>query len=372
MNRLAAAAALAACLALAASRARGQDVVEYRDPAATESGKVETLRGTIESESPVGIRVRPKSGPVVEVAASHIRYIRYKAVAASELDYRKPFALEIRALGQARAEQRKKLLGEALDAYRDLLPKAQDSQAGRSYLEYRIARVLAHQAEDDRDRLAAAVDAFAAFGREHADGWEIVPAMKQLAHLREEKGDLGAAGEAYADLARVPGVPAAVRQESQILAARMLLRAGRHADADKKLAELDASLPPTDAARPAIQVFLAQCQLARGDTAGVDARVSAALAHTSDAAVHAAGHNVLGDCYLKKGQPEDAFWEYLKVDVQYDADVEEQAKALYHLSQLFDRVKNDKVRAQECLARLQDKARFGGTEYHKKAAVGQP
>jgi hypothetical protein len=361
--------------ALAAASAplvRGQDVVSYHDPAAKSDNKTEELRGTIESESPRGIRFRPRTGPVKEIPAADIRYVRYKGVAVSEIDYRRPFGLEERAPGQTRDEQRKKLLVEALQAYRELLPKAQDFPPGHRYLLFRMARVLALQAEDDRDKLDAAIAAFADIARNHADGWEIVAALKQLARLQEDKGDLAAAGETYGQLARVPGISPRVQQESQILGARMLLRSGHTADAEKRLAALDANLSPGDAAKPAVQVFLAQCRLEQGNTAGVEAQATSALAATTDPAILAAGHNVLGDYYLKKGQLEDAFWHFLRVDVQYGDDREEDAKALYYLSQLFDKVKNDRVRAQDCLTRLQDKGQFGGTEFHKKALAAKP
>jgi hypothetical protein len=352
--------------------AQGQDIVEYVDPVAKADHKTTQLRGVIEAENPQGIKVKPREGPVVGIAAADIRYIRYKAVPVPDIDYRKPFTLEDRALGQTRDEQRRKLLADALQAYRDLLPKAKDSPAGYRYVQFRIARLLAQQAEDEPDKLDAAIAAFANFSKEHTDGWEIVAALKQLAHLREEKGDLAAAGEAYADLARIPGLATRTQQESQILGARMLLRAGRPADAEKRLTDLDTHLSDGEPTKRAVQVFLAQCRIAQGDLNGIETRVQAAVGATTDETVLAAAHNVLGDYYLKKGQPEDAFWHYLRVDVQYGSDREEDAKALFYLSQLFDKVKNDRVRARDCLTRLQDKGQFGGTEYHKRALVAKP
>jgi hypothetical protein len=372
MNRFLPAAALAACLAAAApARVRAQDVVDYFDPASKQETKVEQVRGTIESEGPLGIKVKPRTGPVKDIPAADVRNVRYKT-AVSDLDYRKPFGLEDRALGQTRDEQRKKLLADALQAYGDVLPRLRETPAASRYFQYRIARVLALQAEDEREKLDAAIAAFAAFGKQHTAGWEIVPALKQLARLQEEKGDLAAAGAAYADLARVPGITSQVKLDSEILGSRMMLRAGRADEAEKKLTALDATLSGGETAKPAVQVFLAQCRIARGDLADVEGKVKSALASTADASVLAAGHNTLGDYYLKKSQPEDAFWEYLRVDVEYADDREEEAKALYFLAQLFDKVKNDKVRSGEFLARLQDKATFGGTEYHKKAAAAKP
>jgi hypothetical protein len=373
MRRFLPVAAVAACwiTAGAAPVARGQDVVYYYDPASKLESKLEEVRGAIESEGPLGIKVHPKNAPVKDIAAGDIRYIRYKAVTVPDLDYRKPFGLEDRALGQTRAEQRKKLLADALQGYKDVLARAQDVPAGSRYLQFRIARLLALQAEDEPDKAEAAITAFTAFCKEQTGGWEIVLALKQLARLQEDRGNLTAAGQAYADLAAVPGITPRLRQESEILGARMLMRTGQAADAGKKLAALDATLSAGESTKSAVQVFLAQSRLERGELDGVENQVNSALNAAADPAVLAAGHNVLGDYYLKKNQPEDAFWQYLRVDVQYGEDREEDAKALFHLSQLFDTVKNDRVRAQECLERLQDKGQFGGTEYYKKATASR-
>jgi hypothetical protein len=349
--------------------ARGQDIVDYYDPAAKTENKLDQVRGTIESENPVGIKVKPRTGPEKAIAAADIRYIRYKAVVVPDIDYRKPFTVEDRALGQSREEQRKRLLGDALQGYRDLLSKAKASPAAYRYLQYRIARLLAFQAEGNAERLDEAIAAFAAFTKDHVEGWEIVAALKQLARLQEEKGNLAAASAAYADLARIPGISPRMQQESDILGARLLLRAGRADEAEKKLTALDATLSTGETTKPAVQIFLAQCRLARGDLATVETQLKSALARIADPVLLAAGHNILGDYYLKRDQPENAFWEFLRVDVQYGEDREETAKSLYYLSELFDKVKNDKVRARDCLTRLQDKAQFTGTEYHKKAAA---
>jgi hypothetical protein len=360
------------CLLLRVASGRSQDIVEYYDPNSKAASKIEQIRGTIESENALGIKVHPRNAPVKEIHAADIRYIRYRAVAAAELDYRKPFGSEDRALGQTREELRKRLLAESLQGFRDLLSKAKESPAAERYIEYRIAASLALQATDDHDKLDPAIEAFVAFGKKHTDGWEIVAALKQLARLQEEKGNLAGTGEAFADLARVPGITQQLRQEAAILSARALYRAGRIDEGEKKLLTLDASLTDRDSAKPTVQIFLAQGRIARGDLANVEGAIRAALAKTTEPAVLAAAHNILGDYYLKKGQPEAAFWEYLHVDVQYGDDRDEEAKALYHLSQLFDKVKNDKVRAQDCLTRLQDKSAFAGTEYYKKATASKP
>jgi len=88
--------------------------------------------------------------------------------------------------------------------------------------------------------------------------------------------------------------------------------------------------------------------------------------------VRAAAHNGLGDYYREKGQVEEAFWHYLRVDVLYSQDLEEQARALYWLSKLYEKKAfegraGDPERAKNCRDRLLD-ARFAKTEFQALAA----
>jgi hypothetical protein len=115
-----------------------------------------------------------------------------------------------------------------------------------------------------------------------------------------------------------------------------------------------------------VQVLLAQSQLEQNNLGAVETQVKSALAGTSDNLVRAVAHNTLGEYYLRGKQEEEAFWQFLRVDVLYNQDKAEHAKALYHLSKLFDRPRNDPARARECRDRLLDK-QFAGTEYQRRA-----
>ena len=81
----------------------------------------------------------------------------------------------------------------------------------------------------------------------------------------------------------------------------------------------------------------------------------------------------MGDYYLKTtpAQAEEAFWQYLRVDVMYPQDRNEHAKALYHLWKLFDTVKGSKARAEQCYDKLTDKV-YAGTDFNRKALTEKP
>ncbi|HZY85157.1 MAG TPA: hypothetical protein VFE78_10030 [Gemmataceae bacterium] len=331
------------------------------------TGKKDAVKGTIQEESPAGIKIKVGK-EVRDLPALSIRQVTYKAKEVTAVDYRRPFTdEEIGLRPGTRPAERARRLESALTRFRELDKQLLGVPAAHRYVQFKIAEVLARQAEDDSSKLDAAVAALNAYQKDFSTGWEVVPCLKLLAKLQEDKGDAAGALETYKSLATVPGVPPALQQESTVLVARLLLRGGKPAEAEAALKGLEAKLSTTDPQRASVVVFLAQSRLAQGQLGQVEAPLRAAIQNTSDAAVRAAAHNLLGDYYMVKGQPEPAFWEYLYVDTLYNQDREEQAKALYHLSTLFDKVKRDPTRAKQCAERLKDK-QYAGTLYQRRAA----
>ena len=74
-------------------------------------------------------------------------------------------------------------------------------------------------------------------------------------------------------------------------------------------------------------------------------------------------YNTLGFCHAQAKRSKDAVWDYLWVDVIYDQNRQEHARALYHLAKLFAERKDDK-KAQQFKVKLLDK-QFAGIEYQK-------
>ncbi len=332
------------------------------------AGKKARLKGTIQEEGPAGIKIKVGQ-EVLDLPALSIRQVTYKVKDVAQLDYRYPFGQEeLAARPGVRPAERATRLENALKGFRALDAQVLGVPAAHRYVQFKIAEVLAVQAQDDSSKADAAIAALSAYAKDFPTGWEVAPALKLLAKLQEEKGDSAGALETYRSLAKVPGIPPDLRHESTVLVARALLRAGKPADAEAELKGLQAKMATTDAQRPNVEVALAQCRLAQGQLGQVEAPLRAALQNTSDAAVRAAAHNLLGDYYLAKGQPEPAFWEYLYVDTLYTQDRDEHAKALYYLSTLFDKVKRDTARAKQCAERLKDK-QFAGTLYQRRAAA---
>jgi hypothetical protein len=348
----------------AAGPAWGQDIVVYWDRGAK---KEEELRGSVEAEGPAGIKVRGRGG-VRSIPAGDVRRVLYRVADVPALAFRQPFAVEERARKEERPRQRGELLQNAEEAFRKLEQDVKGSPQAQRYIQYKVAEVLALQARDEPKRAEEAIRALGAFVKEHKDGWQIQGALKLLGKLQEEAGNVDEARKAYEELAAVPGVPPGTKRESEVLVARLLLRGEKYPEAEKKLSALEKELGEGDPLKPYVLAYLADSRMGQGKLKGVEGQLKGAARAGGDNKLRALGSNLLGDYYRRRGKPEEAFWQYLRVDALYPDDAEEHAKALYYLRGLFDKVKRDPVRARECAGRLAEK-RFAGTAYQKKAAA---
>ena len=208
------------------------------------------LRGTIAEETPAGIRVKQRNEGT-NIPADIVRIV-YHVEGIPAADFRAPFGKEARALAAgASAKVRKDYLDEALKGFEEILPKLTGNAKAKRDVQFKIAQVKAEQAEAAVTRQDAAIAALKAFKSDHADGWEIVGCLKLLARLQEEKGDMAGARDTYEDLGKVPGIPPDTKLESDVLVAKLLMRGGKYADAEKKLQALGTALyPATHSGRP--------------------------------------------------------------------------------------------------------------------------
>jgi hypothetical protein len=338
-----------------------EDVVYLWDEMAK---KEVDVRGTIDNESPAGIRIKTRTMGIKDIPAVDVRGVMYQSKILPP-EFRPVRGKELRALApETKPALRPQLLAEALQGYKDLDAQVKDEVKVHRYLQFKIAQLTALQARDDAGKGDPAAP-LKAYKAEFGNGWEVVPCLRLLAQILEEKGDVEGATQAYADLSALPGLPRAQKQESDILGVRLLMRAGKYGDAERRLKELQKELAKNDPQRTYLEVCLVQSQLSQGNLETAEARLQALLKAAADPGLKALIHNLLGDYYRQKGALHEAFWHYLRVDVQYNQDREEQAKALFYLVQLFDKVKNDRVRADECLTRLKGEG-FAGTTFQRQ------
>lgn len=347
------------------------DIVYYRE---TGKKKDEKIEGKIEQESPAGIKVKPIKGELQDISALQIAQIEYGAAVesgtgVSAVEFRSPDNKLFRALEETRPDKRTELLRAALEGYQSLDSKEQMRRLVpvHRYLQFRIGQTLYYLARDDAGRRDAAVAALNQYKSNFADGWEIVPALQLLASLQEDKGDIEAAAQTFAALAALPGISPRMKLEGQLKSARLLMAARKFADAETQLNQAASALSTNDPQRATVEVYLIQSRIAqKGKLDGIDTKLHQVLRTVKDGKLRAAAHNSLGDYYRAKNDLTQAFWEYCKVDMLYNQDKEEHAKALYYLSQLFVNPRNDRLRADEALERLKS-PQFEGTLYQRQA-----
>ena len=147
----------------------------------------------------------------------------------------------------------------------------------------------------------------------------------------EDAGRTDEAREAYEELTKIPDLPPALARQADLLVGKLLLRAGKYADAEKRPSKLLVGLSAADEAKPSVQAYLAECKIGQGSLEGADKGANEVIKSMPTRRCGSA-HNLLGDYYTKKGQQEEAFWHYLRVDALYNEDTEEQAKVLFHLA----------------------------------------
>lgn len=350
MNRVwLAVAVIGSCLALA-PRAAAQDEVYHFDRA---SKKVIQTSGSIQEESVGGVRLKPTSGAVREIAAQDITNIIHQTK-MSRLLYRPPFTLEEKAAQAANAAEQMKGLKAALAGYQELLPKLAAEKLAQRHIQFKIARLRALLAGTDEKLRKEALSALNQFKKEHRDSWQIIPVSHLLAQLALDQNDPAGARQAYEDLAATPKLPKEVRQESELLAAQMLVRGKRHGEAQKRLEDILKALPPNDPQAVRVQVYLAECHANAGPE-NVDKAVQQLeeiISKTQDPELKALAYNAQGDCYRAHGRTRDALWPYLWVDVVWNQDRQEHLKAVTQLAKLFEEI-GDNSRAKQYQEKLQ-------------------
>jgi hypothetical protein len=185
-----------------------------------------------------------------------------------------------------------------------------------------------------------AIEALRAFLRTHADARQTLGCLENLGRLLVTSGQ--PVNDAYQGLTQLRGK---YGNDAKDLAGRCdLLRVD--------LLALDL------AARHAYMLALA------GKQAEAQSAWESQLKAADDPHTRAAIHLARGD-YLRLTQKyREAMWDYLWVDTVYFAESEQQAKALYHLTEVFDKL-GDTVKSREAKERLLADTRLKDTRYQK-------
>jgi tetratricopeptide (TPR) repeat protein len=366
MKHILLAAIISVCLSLMpGSWARAQERVRFYDRKAKPPKEV-TIVGVIQEESPARIRIKPTRGEARTIPVNNdLIDVEYQVPNLLSQDYRKAHNRELDFLKPTTAPAEKNAaLTEAIDLYQKLLPQLKDDKV-KVHVQFKIAKLLANQAELDSTVSNAAIDKLAAFKKEHPDSWQITSAARSLAGLYVAKKDWENALKTYQDLTKTPGVSSEIVQECDLALAQVLVRAEKYNEAVAKLTELEKTVPSGTPQAVRLQITKATCLAATNKIPEAMKQLEEIVAKTSDKDLIAAAYNAMGDCYRNANppQPRAAMWNYLWVDLIYPQNPKEHAKAVFHLSRLFHEFNDDK-RAKVYEEKLAKD--FAGVEFDRR------
>lgn len=360
MKRFVTVSVLFCLFATLVSTALAQDEVRYYDRA---TKKEALLKGPIQSESPSSLEVKTAMG-LKEVSAVDIIDVRYQLPALVTPNYRKAENKVNDSMTLPTPEFRKKALGDAVTLFKDLIPEAKDEKIKRHF-EFKLAKLMVRQADDDDALTEAAMDKLIKFKKEHTGGWQISHAVKLLVKMQMDKQDFEAAQKSAAELAALPGLSKDLKRDADISLAQVMTGAKKFTEAEKKLQDLSKGLAPDDPQAPRIQMAMAQCMAGNGKLDQAEPLLQAIISNATDNDLKAQAYNTLGECLMAGKKSEDALWAFLWVDVMYHQNRQEHARALYHLYKLF-KERQDDAKAKACREKLEKDKQFAGLEYQRK------
>ena len=207
-----------------------------------------------------------------------------------------------------------------------------------------------------------------AFKKANDKSWQYTLTMLTLARLQLHNGNSAAARKLYSELAKHPGVPDDVRNEVSYREAKMLMAENNFTGAKKTLTELIPNLTKgsIQSMQAKLDEIVCMAELNQRAQAISKLKVMQKEIPANKKEIKALVYNTLGELYFRESNWQEARWPFLWVDVIYNEDPSEHAKALYYLYKIFNEL-NEIDRAEECFNTLTEDARFTNSEYRQKA-----
>ncbi len=342
-----------------------QDRVSFLDRASRTATTL--LRsGSILSEDPGKVTLNGTDGRRSDIPVTDIVEVIYDGEPQAELN-------------AARSAERERKVDAALAGYQEAIKKVgADKKLLRRHLEYKIAEMRTAQA-DAGTNPGQAIEALRAFAKSHPESRQSIACydqlgrllitnnqspkeiMDSLAQLRARFGNDNKEVASRCDLLRSDFVQLELQQSYQKEG-----KAGAKAKAEplsKVLAEIITIADRT--VQPELMAKQTFCQ-AFVDAATALAAWEAQLKGSDDPHSKAAIHLTRADYQRLQQNYKEAMWDYLWVDTVYFADRVQQAKALYHLIEVFDKL-GDSAKSRDCKERLLSDARLRDTRYQRLA-----
>jgi hypothetical protein len=323
-----------------------------------------TRNGTIVSEDPGRVVFTTSDNRRVDVFAGDVLDVQYEGEPTVEMN-------------AARGAERDRKYDAALAAYADALKKVPaDKRLIKRHVEYKLAELRTLQA-DSGGAAAPAIEALRQFFAANAGGRQALACLDNLGRLlilarqspKEVVQGLAQVRSAYGgdnkelasrcDLVRCD----LLSFDVELTVGKEGLQAAnaKNGDAIKTLDELKANADRATAMELAARETLFKALQGDGGAAGAWEQQ---LKSSDDPRSRAAVHLARGDFYRLMQKYKEAMWDYLWVDTVYFAERDQHAKALYHLTEVFEKL-GDSPKAREAKERLQADPRLKDTRYQK-------
>lgn len=305
------------------------DKVSYRDK---KDGTIRTVDGELKP-GPAGFQVVEKGKVNATVAGNDIVRVVPGDLPGLE---RTTDVLPMLAL------EDKKDYTKARDGYLALQKKvANPQEKTRRYLEFKVATLAAKVADDTADdanwqaKADEAVTLLGQFLTAYPTGWEAWPVGRTEARLQFESGKFQEAARTWAKLAASKDLPADLKQDAALQEIDALIRGKRAGDASARIGELLKSAP-AGPVKEKLAVYQAAAKAVEGGSPDEGAKLlQAEVEKTKDPAVRAVAYSMLGEVYMAADRPRDAMWAFLWVEVVYNQDRDEVAKAMSRIADSF-------------------------------------
>ena len=315
-----------------------------------EGNAVQEIVGTT-TESPAGIKVQPSGKPnATMIPIQDVVRIEYRALPG----------VSNAALSEADLVERRDSAEEAHAFYKSELAKLKpdaDPQT-RDYFAYREAiwavRLLNQKpAATFQTEAPAMIAKLRETAQKARTSWEFWPLYREAIRLALELGNIQQADDIAGELARVKGLTPEAETEVKLMQVALELRSPNRNNAGTLLQTLNqgGNLPTAVAVTDRFKVLQAIVEIQLppsgmpvtaadlANQAPAIANLQATIAAATDPTAKAYGYNNLGDLYQAAGQPREAMWNYLWVDMVYNQNRIERVYAVHQLIDVFTAMK---------------------------------
>lgn len=332
-----------------------------------QKSKEKKTTGTVKQETGMGIVV---TGVKELIPAEDIIDIEYEIepVIVRTNTYRPAIVAEKDSLDPSKDAKRKANLESARRKYEDSLAKLGPGQEfARRHLVFKVGMLSLRQAQENGAPLAVAVAKLTEFKTKYPDSWQIGRCLRALAQLHVDAKQFKEADRIYKELITA-NVSADAKHQAEILAARAVLASGNHQAAEDALKSIINKHARDSKHAQRARIVQAECMIAAKKSPEAVKVIRQVIKETNDKSTKAAAYNVLGKSLYDAEQLKEARWEFLWVDMVYNQDKTEHARALYYLWKIFDRL-GEADRAAECRETLLGERQFTASDWYRRAKV---